>query len=470
MFVVTLPSSACKNPRSFALEAKKAGADVLEIRTDLTPTVPAFVSPLPILLSVRAAPANLLQQLKPDYLDIDSEMQNLESLCEDCPKKSKLILSYHNYEKTPSLEELQATITSMLVLKPWAVKIALEVVTYDDLLVLDALQSWLKKKNLRSIVLGMGPKSSLSRVLSPLKNLMTFASLDGKEPSAIGQLPLSFYRFLPRAGTPALVYGKKHPKIFGIIGGKQILFSLSPVIHNALFQKHKIDALYCCFPTQQFKRTVKTLKKLGLTGLSVTAPFKRDAFQIAKKHDAVVDELGVANTIVKSGSGWKAFNTDVSGIEHGYPDLRKANSVAILGAGGVVPSAILAIRRCNPKVQITVFARDQKKASRALKKFHVSIEPLGSVLSFKADAVLCTVSQDVSLPLPSPVSKSSIAIDLRYGLATSFMNDALAQGYRIYDGTAMLIQQALKQFEYFTGKKIFPDDAKYLYSLLTTNF
>ncbi len=457
MFVVTLPSSASHNPRLFAVAAKKAGADVLEIRTDLTPTVPAFVSSLPILLSMRGASANLSQQLKPDYIDYEVETQDFASLQKEFLKKSKLILSYHNYEKTPSLEELQERVTSMLILKPWAVKVAVQVVMYDDLVILDALQSWLKKKNFRSIVLGMGEKASLNRVLSPLKNLMTFASLDGKEPSAIGQLPLSFYR---------LTAGRKKPKLFGIIGGKQILSSLSPVIHNALFQKHKIDALYCRFPTEQFKKTLKTLRKLGLTGLSVTAPFKGDAFQCARKRDSSVEQLGVANTLVKSGSGWKTFNTDVSGIEYGYPELRKANSVAILGAGGVVPSAILAVRHCNPKARITIFARDKKKASHALKKFHVSIEPLGSVLSFTADAVLCTVSQDVSLPLPSPAAKSSIAIDLRYGLTTCFMNDATKKGYRVHNGIPMLIEQALKQFGYFTGKKPSPGDAAYLQKML----
>ncbi len=457
MFVVTLPSSASTQPRSFAADAKKAGANVLEIRSDLTPVVPAFTSPLPILLSIRGSEAALLDVLKPEYIDLEASSEALDSLRSRCGKKSKLILSEHNYEKTPSLEELQAKVSSMLASKPWAVKIATKVVTYDDLITLHLLQDWLRKKNVRSIVLGMGEKAHCSRLLSPLRNVMTFSSLDGHEASTVGQLPLSLYR---------LTKGRKAPKIFGILGGKQILSSLSPVIHNALFQKHKIDALYSCFPTEQFKRTVKTLKKFGLTGLSVTAPFKGDAFQFSKKHDPSVDALGVANTLVKSGKGWKGFNTDVAGIEYGYPELKKATMVSILGAGGVVPSAIAAVRRSNPKAHITVFARDKKKASHALKKFHVAIEPLASVLFSKADAVLCTVTQDVSLPLPLPASKSSFAIDLRYGKRTAFLQDAEKKGYRVRDGVPMLLHQALRQFECFTGKKTSPVDIAYLQSVL----
>lgn len=461
MFVVTLPSSASAQPRSFAADARKAGADVLEIRSDVTPNVTDFKSPLPILLSIRGSETRLFDVMEPEYIDLEAGSEALDSLRRRCGKKAKVILSCHHYDCTPSLESLQTAVLSLLRFTPWAVKIATQIVTYDDLLTLDALQRWLKKKNVRSIVLGMGEKASLSRMLSPFRNVMTFASLDGHEPSAIGQVPLSLYR---------LIEGRKKPKIFGIVGGKQILSSLSPVIHNALFQKHRIDAVYASFPSDGFKHTMKTLRKLGIAGVSVTAPFKADAFQFSRKHDAMVESLGVANTLVRTGGGWKAFNTDIAGIEHGYPELRRANSIAILGAGGVVPSAILAVRHCNPKVRISVFARDRKKASHALKKFHVSIEPLGSVLSSKADAIICTVSQDVSLPLPVPLSKTAMAIDLRYGRVTEFMHAAKEQGYRVQDGTPMLIEQARKQFENFTGKKALKDDTKYLQSILKAHY
>ncbi len=55
MFVVTLPASAVSDPLEFAIKAKAKGADILEIRGDLTPNVKAFESPLPLLLALRGA-------------------------------------------------------------------------------------------------------------------------------------------------------------------------------------------------------------------------------------------------------------------------------------------------------------------------------------------------------------------------------------------------------------------------------
>ncbi len=462
MLVVTLPLSAAKNPQRFAINAKKAGADILEIRGDLTPNVAGFVSPLPLLITPRGQGMRFIERFKVTYLDLDQEEQlSLSKIS----RSVKIILSIHHYEKTPALKELKKTVQNMYSLKPWMVKFATVTGNYNDVVALLNLQDLLNKKSIQSTVLGMGERSHILRITSLIRNTFTYTFLDGTEPAAPGQLPLSFYH---------LTKGRKKPKLFGIIGGKQIASSLSPLIHNALFQRHKIDALYSCFPTENFKAAIKILAKIGVVGFSVTAPFKQEAFRLAKKHDAIVNSLGVANTLVKSGTGFHAFNTDVSGIESGYPELKKAKSIAILGAGGAVPSAILAIRHLNPKTHITVFARDTKKAEAALQKFHVAIEPMRSAPAFGADAVLCAISEDISLPIPKAQSsklksQSSLAIDLRYNKITSFMRDAAKQGYRVRDGIPMLISQALKQFEYFTGKKIFSDDAEYLRSILITH-
>ncbi|MSR67685.1 type I 3-dehydroquinate dehydratase [Candidatus Peribacteria bacterium] len=439
MFVVTLPLLASKNPRAFALKAKRAGAQILEIRGDITPDAKAFASPLPLLVAPRGAGLSFIQQFKPSYVDLDTTECLLLRLL---PTGVKMILSMHDYKSTPALTVLKNIVQKMYSLKPWMIKLATNVTDYDDLLALWDMQNLLNKKSIRSSVLGMGEKAHLLRITSPIRNCFTYAYLDGAHPSAVGQLPLSFYQSLPRVSSPAL---------FGIIGGSQISSSLSPAIHNALFCKHKIDALYSCFPTDDFKGTVKILQRIGVVGFSVTAPFKKEAFKLAKKHDALTENLGVANTLVKSGSSFSAFNTDVYGIEHGYPELKRVKNIAILGAGGALPSAILAARRLNSDMKITVFARDTKKAARALQKFCVVIKPIRLAIAFKADAVICAVSEDVRLPLPKPSSKSAVAIDLRYGKTTAFMHDAKKQGYRVCDGMPMLVNQAQKQFEHFTS-------------------
>lgn len=171
---------------------------------------------------------------------------------------------------------------------------------------------------------------------------------------------------------------------------------------------------------------------------------------------------------------WHAFITDSYGISEGYPALSGAKNVAILGAGGAVPSAILAVRSRSPKAAITVFARDPKKAKKMLSAVETQnfaslrIRNLGDALNFKADTVICAVSEDIPLPVPSPVSKTSVAIDLRYGKETAFMKAAKLKNFRVHDGTNMLIHQALKQFRHFTGKTPYDDDEIFLRPILTS--
>lgn len=460
MFVVTLPLSATKNPQAFALKAKKAGVDILEIRSDLTPNVQPFRSALPLLISVRGKSDQLVDVLAPAFVDIEESTQSVW-----LPKGAKLILSFHDYEKTPALSELKKIVQKMCSSKPWMIKIATHIRSYEDLLVLSDLQDFLNKKSIRSTVVGMGPKAHLSRIMSPLRNVFTYTTLDSADASAPGQLPMSLY---------ALTKGRKNPKLFGILGGPHITSSLSPVIHNALFTRHNVDALYSCFPSEDFASTLTSLTKLGVKGLSVTAPFKHDALKVSATLEPFAKKLGVANTLVKSGKKWKGFITDSYGIREGYPQLSGAKTVAILGAGGALPSAIAAVRSRSPKAQITVFARDPIKAKKSLRFVEtqnfasLQFRSLADASSFTADAVICAVSEDVSLALPFPASKKSIAIDLRYGKETQFMKDARRKKFVVHDGTNMLIHQALKQFRHFTAKNTHKDDTKYLSHTLST--
>ncbi len=453
MFVVTLPASAAKNPAAFARSAKQSGAHLLEIRGDLTPNVKKFRSALPLLVSPRGSGKRLIEKFVPDYVDLElSEIALIPRLT----KYTKLILSFHDDESTPTLAILLQMAERMLKHRPFGLKIVTTIDRYNQIARLQELRSRLKKRVKTLSIFAMGPYSHLTRVLSPLQDFCTYTFMEGEEPIAHGQLPLSFYHLLPVV---------RAPKIFGILGGMQITKSLSPVVHNTLFKRHKINALYSCFPADDFSSAFHDLDALGLAGCSVTAPFKHDAYKESSKKDAVSRALKVANTLVRTRNHWSAFNTDVAGIEHGYPLLWKAKTVAIAGAGGAVPSIILAIRKLNPKATVTVYARNTKKAAVALRHCRAPIKTIASLKKSAPDVILCAISADITIDLPR-AKKGAIAIDLRYGTSTAFMKMAKRSGYHVYDGILMLIHQALKQFEYFTGKKPASSDAAYLQKIL----
>lgn len=460
MFVVTLPRSASKNPLLFAKKAKKSGADILEIRSDLTPRVKPFRSPLPLLLAIRGEEHSLIERLKPSFIDTELEDAHTASLRKKQGVTS--VLSYHNYKETPSKEFMKKVVQKMCSYNPWMIKIAVQINSYDDFFTLQHIQEFLNKKSVRSTVLAMGPKAHLSRTLSPISNSFTYAYLDGFDVSAEGQIPLSFY---------TSKYLSKNPRMFGILGGAQVSSSLSPNIQNALFKRYAVTGIYSRFPTKDLHRAWKALTAFGVQGFSVTAPYKKDILAYLDVVDPLVAYLASANTVIKTKNGWMGYNTDVEGFVRAYPQLKKAREVAILGSGGVVPAIIEALSILAPEAYVTVYARDVKKSAQTLAPFSVDVHSLRSLKNARHDVIICAIADDVSIHLPRTHTShlrphTSVAIDLRYGKRTKFMIDAEKEGYTVYDGLPMLIHQALRQFEIFTGKKSVLADVRSLQKLL----
>ncbi len=450
MFVVTLPASAQKNPLSFALRAKKAGADILEIRADLIESLPTFESPLPILLTLRGAHPDWIQILKPAYLDVA-----LSEAAIDVPSDTTIIRSFHDYESTPSLTRLQEIADRLIAAGGSIIKIAVTIHSIGDLVTLERLHRSLPTAQ-RRVILGMGDKAHLSRLLSPFRNELTYTFLDDSDPSAPGQLPLSLYRQIAHC---------TQPKIFGLLGGKQSMKSLSPQIHNALFAAHDIDAVYSFFPSDELEETCEALAYLGVRGLSVTAPFKRAVVAKARTLDAVSQRLQSVNTLIRDGDEWAGFNTDIVGIIRGYPFLAGCKHIAILGSGGVVPAIIAACEDLHRGMKIDLFARNRMARSEIEELFDVETHDLERILDADFDCVICSVTEDIAVPLPVS-HKQPYAIDLRYGRETKFLKTAQSKNYHTFDGLPMLIHQALRQFELFTGLTQSPDDERLLYDLL----
>ena len=161
MFVVTLPSQAAEDPLAFASKAKAAGADLLEIRGDITPLVSTFDSPLPLIISPRRKGNALLRALQPAYVDLEPGEEAA------IPSGTRVIRSFHEHTGTPTANDLRSIITRLLKLNPDIVKIAATISRYADIERLSELRNLLPKD--RRVILGMGPKAHTSRMLSPFQ-------------------------------------------------------------------------------------------------------------------------------------------------------------------------------------------------------------------------------------------------------------------------------------------------------------
>lgn len=433
MFVVTLPKTATDDPVAFAKKVEQAGADLLEIRADLTPDISPFSSLLPLIVSPRGTGTKLVTSLHPAYVDLQlgEEMS--------VPSDIKVIRSFHDFEKTPELLNLLPLAEKMRETKANIIKIATKINSYRDLHTIDLLRDGLPTEQGRCI-LGMGLKAHLSRLLSPLKNTLTYTYLEEGEQSASGQVPLSLHQLTAHC---------RIPKIYGLLGDDGASRSLSPLIQNMLFSLNGVDAFYSLFLTDDLDDAFDALTARGVAGFSVTSPFKQSIVRKLDRIDPDAKRLGTVNTVVREEEKYVGYARDAQGIMSGYPFLREAASVVIFGSGGVVPSVIQAVQTCGVK-DVRLFARNATARVAIAEKFGIQQSDLSEIQSFQPDILISTITEDIAIPLPKPKTEAHV-IDLRYGPRTRFLQDALDAGYELHDGLPMLLHQAIAQFELFTG-------------------
>src|SRR4029077_7001889 len=124
--------------------------------------------------------------------------------------------------------------------------------------------------------------------------------------------------------------------------------SLSPMIHNRAFQKLGKNGVYLPFrvPRGELAGFLKDFDRVPVAGYSVTIPHKEAAAKLAQAKDADVERIGAANTLVRTPTGWDAYNTDAQAALEALknhlpsgPDGTRVplsrRMVLLLGAGGV---------------------------------------------------------------------------------------------------------------------------------------
>lgn len=107
--------------------------------------------------------------------------------------EARLILSTHDYQETPSTQQLHSLLEEMAHIQPFAYKIASYASTRQDLSRLFQLLTSPSRPP-RLIVIPMGERFAMSRALAPLfGSYLTFAALDQGQGSAPGQRTLEDY-------------------------------------------------------------------------------------------------------------------------------------------------------------------------------------------------------------------------------------------------------------------------------------
>ena len=254
-------------------------------------------------------------------------------------------------------------------------------------------------------------------------------------------------------------------QIFGLIG-YPVAHSLSPLIFEYLFKKHRIRASYHLFPLQpkQLKSALEGMRILGISGLNVTAPYKEKVISLLNSLDEPAKEIGAVNVIDNQKGKLKGYNTDLIGIKRTLTEMLGINPrgtrVALIGAGGAARACLQALKELNPE-RIVLFNRTAEKAKHLVRQFNSSLplqygnfEKLGSYLNHNGFNLVINATSGSNPAIKKAILKGlslgSRLFDLNYiggyGLNTRFNK-------RFCDGLYMLSCQAAESFRIWFGEK-----------------
>ncbi|CAI8388321.1 MAG: Shikimate dehydrogenase (NADP(+)) [Gammaproteobacteria bacterium] len=251
--------------------------------------------------------------------------------------------------------------------------------------------------------------------------------------------------------------------------GDPIGHSKSPDIHRRFGEQLSLSVTYNKVNVKErdFESEVTRFFTDGGDGLSVTVPHKWAAFQMASSLSDEALLAGACNTLMPLNGGLYGHNTDGLGL---LDDLERLGwsptdqRVLILGAGGAVAGCLGPLLATNPS-EIVIANRSIDKLESLVGRYERGVRgiPLSELDSQGApfDLVLNGISAGLSgstgVELTDRiVNADGACYDLVYGVDdTPFLKMCCSLTDQRADGLGMLLAQAARQFELWTG--IYPE-------------
>ncbi|MBI5115146.1 shikimate dehydrogenase [Candidatus Poribacteria bacterium] len=256
--------------------------------------------------------------------------------------------------------------------------------------------------------------------------------------------------------------------------GNPIEHSLSPAIHNAAFEALDLNYAYVAFRVEDIAGAVAGLRALGnFRGLSVTIPHKVSIMECLDEIDATARNIGSVNTVVKENNILKGITSDGQGalkalVDYGV-DLR-GKTVLIIGSGGAARAIAftLAMSQQPPEIWIMGIVREElDRLVRDLKDKTTACVSgmMGDPDSLKQGVIAADIvihcspmgmhpRTDETLVPKELLRPEHVVFDIVYNpKKTRLLAEAEAAGCVTIPGLEMFVNQAVVQFELWTGQR-----------------
>ena len=237
--------------------------------------------------------------------------------------------------------------------------------------------------------------------------------------------------------------------------GNPIDHSLSPKLQNWWLKENHIDATYdkIKLEVHEIKNFIQEIKEQRIAGCNVTVPFKKTVIPFLDKLSPEAEQTQSVNTITYDNGDLVGHNTDIAGFDAAIKKLNfsiKGKKVLILGAGGVVPSIILALKNMHVQ-EIIISNRTKEKAENLIVLFKdLKILEWGNLTDFHMVINATSLglnNETINLDFSS-LGHDKLFYDVIYNPhETRFLKMGKQLGHKIENGKTMFVYQALEAFK-----------------------
>jgi shikimate dehydrogenase len=270
-------------------------------------------------------------------------------------------------------------------------------------------------------------------------------------------------------------------KLTGLLG-HPIKHSFSPLIHNVAFELKQLDYIFLPFdvPSSNLKAALKGMIALGIKGFNITIPHKENITQFMNNVSEEASIIGAVNTVVNDMGKLSGYNTDVNGIYETLIPFKEeitGNEVSVVGAGGAARAVIYTLIRYFKPSVIYLINRTEQRAETLKNYFYDKMKydsfktrelfPPDLIDVFKNSKLIVNAtsvgmfpdSDDAITNLNNSFTKDQVVFDLVYNPPqTQLLKSAASEGAIVLDGLKMLVYQAAKSFELWTGEEMPVDE------------
>ena len=263
--------------------------------------------------------------------------------------------------------------------------------------------------------------------------------------------------------------------------GYPIKHSISPQLHGAALEKlsekepefrhwkyQKIEVLPDLLP-----EALPKLADLGYRGLNLTIPHKVDVLPLIDAVDPQAKIMGAVNTLSWENNGWKGYNTDGVGLSRAVSNAFGKNlkdfNVLVLGAGGASRAAV---SQCLGEgcQNLAIYNRSTDRANQLLEILKINgfsqeivilDHPVNPFENTNSEILIINAtSLGLQLSDASPIDlnafpESVFVYDMVYNPPmTKLLQQAKEKQYSYSNGLGMLVGQAARSLEIWTGREI----------------